>query len=146
MLDDSRAYLNACQAKLGKEYGLSGRQRFGWDPEAGRLEFYEDDVVVLVATTQLIGSISHPDRTWLWGWANPQFTPAASEMIKTVTDFGHAHQFAQLTEGEWEADEADGWDMAAVCAYMTKSMGIYVIPYDTGAGFALITDIQRVPD
>lgn len=47
----------------------------------------------------LLGSFSHLDNTWLWGWANPGFGPDAPAVAPTVPirDFGVKHGIAELT-------------------------------------------------
>jgi uncharacterized protein DUF6882 len=47
----------------------------------------------------LLGSFSHLDNTWLWGWANPGFGPDAPAVAPTVPirDFGAEHGIGELT-------------------------------------------------
>ena len=47
----------------------------------------------------LLGSFSHLDNTWLWGWANPGFGPDAPGVVATrpIRDFGDRHGITEFT-------------------------------------------------
>lgn len=47
----------------------------------------------------LLGSLSHLDGTWLWGWANPGFGPDFPAVAGTlpIRGFGEQHQIEEFT-------------------------------------------------
>ncbi|WUJ69995.1 hypothetical protein OG809_33470 [Kribbella soli] len=49
----------------------------------------------------LLGSFSHQDSTWLWGWANPGFGPDAPAVAPTdaIRQFGGRHGIDEFTTG-----------------------------------------------
>lgn len=146
LLDESDAYLQACQKELVRAYGLDTRDRYEWEPEPGTLMFFTDEKLVVRASTQFVGSVSTTSDTWLWGWSNPDFTLASYKALLVVAEYGVTHAISWITEDMWEAYDADGWDMAAVSNYLIKARGVYRIPSDTGSSFHVIMDIGLVPE
>jgi hypothetical protein len=57
--------------------------------------------------------------------------------------YGEKHQYEKLTKPGWTADEADGWDMAAVTANILQSKGVYKAPDSSGNGFTFLV-IQEI--
>jgi hypothetical protein len=47
-----------------------------------------------------------------------------------VKEFGTQKQFEKLINPKWAADEADGWEMTAISAYILKAQGAYRAPVD----------------
>jgi hypothetical protein len=63
----------------------------------------------------LLGSFSHLDNTWLWGWANPGFGPDAPAVAATLAtrDFGEKHRIAEFTT---ESPDLSGFPQPAQAA------------------------------
>ncbi|MEU4191575.1 DUF6882 domain-containing protein [Kribbella sp. NPDC026611] len=53
----------------------------------------------VLSGVSLLGSLSHLDNTWLWGWANPGFGPDFPAVAATlpIRDFGNQHGITEFT-------------------------------------------------
>lgn len=144
LIRNSRAYLDETQTKLETDFHLSQHERWEIDQDKGELLFLSGGAPAVVAKFQFVGSYSSTDHTWLWGWGNKSVLPALSTKIRVVKEYGEKRHFAKLRERKWDAEEADGWDMAAIANYLLKAKGVYRPPYSKGVSFVVITDIQQV--
>lgn len=147
LLASSHEYLQVQQQKLEDEYSLSTYERWNVDQETGELVFSNKGATGVIAKIQFVGSVSKTSQTWLWGWANESVLPGLTERIEVVRTYGEQHHFEALTERKWTAEEADGWDMAAITNYLIKGKGVYRAPAPSGQlfSFLVITDIRRAP-
>jgi hypothetical protein len=123
-------YLTACQAQLKAEFRLGAYERFEVVDGGRALEFCSGGVAYVRAEVQFVGSVSRTSGTWLWGWANSDVEPTVVEDMRDVRLYGAAHEVWQLTTPKWEADEVDGWEMAAIAAYILRARGAYRAPYE----------------
>jgi len=135
-------YLEAQQKKMVADFALSKHEEWNMDGDKGELVFSSKGVTAVVATFQEIGTVSKISNTWLWSWANSSVPPQVTVAAQQVRRHGQKHGFSKLVDRKWDADEADGWEMAAVAAYLLKAKGAYRAPYDNGAAFVIITDIR----
>ena len=145
LLEESYRYLEARQAEIERDFDISKHQRWDYDQETGQLVFSNDGVPAVIADVQSVGSYSTMSGTWLWAWSNSSILPQQYEKLKTVYRFGEENGFAKLTRAKWEAEEVDGWEMAAITTYLLKARGVYRPPFSKGFSFLVITDIRRVP-
>lgn len=146
LVETSYAYLEARQDELMRDFDLAGHQRWDLDQETGALVFSNDGVPAVAAAFQFVGSFSTKSGTWLWSWANPSIEPGLHEGLQAVVAYGEANGFSKLTKAKWAAEEVDGWEMAAITAYLLKAKGVYRPPFSNGVSFVVITDIRRVSE
>ena len=134
--------LSVKQEDLKREYSLTRHKRWDWDQERAELVFSNDGIPAVVATIEFVGSVSTKSNTWLWSWANPSTEESVRSRIVAVYEFGEAHGYPKLTVPKWSAEEADGWDMAAVAAHVLNAAGVYRTPGETGFTFLLLTAVR----
>jgi hypothetical protein len=139
---DCHEELKVKQEALTREYALARHKRWDWDQERAELVFSSDGIPAVIAAIEFVGSVSTRSNTWLWSWANPSTLESVRSRIVTVYDFGEARDFPNLTVAKWPAEEADGWDMAAVAAHVLNAAGVYRTPGDTGFTFILLTELR----
>jgi hypothetical protein len=144
LVDASVEYLEAQQKKMVAEYDLSKHEEWNMDSDSGELVFSTKGAPAVVAKFQEIGTVSKVSNTWLWSWANSSVPAGVTVAARTVRQHGQKNGFRKLTERKWDAGEADGWEMAAVSAYLLKAKGAYRAPYDNGAAFLIVTEIRWV--
>ena len=96
------------------------------------------------ASIQFIGSFSPASRTWLWAWANFSVDAKNRELVTKVRDLGEERDFPRLTTAKWNANEHDGWHMAAIAAVVMGAQGIYRAPSDTGPTFLAIMAAEKL--
>ena len=143
LLYSSRAYLESTQAQLQSEYHLNEHGRWDIDQRTGQIVFSDDGVPAVVADIQFVGSYSTTAKTWLWAWASPSVLPALVEKMRSVREYGQQHQFESMVDPKWEAEEADGWDMAAIANYLLKAQGVYRPPSGNVIAFVVLTNIRK---
>jgi hypothetical protein len=143
LVQTSYAYLDTQQGQLESDFDLKHQERWDIDSEKGELVFSSNGVPTVVAKFQLAGSFSNESQTWMWSWANEGIGPALSERVNSVRAFGAKYDFVKLTNGHWDAQEADGWEQAAITSYLLKAKGIYSPRLANGMVFFVITDIRK---
>jgi len=139
---DAVAYLRERQDQLYSRYNLGGYPHYDWNQDTGQLTFSDDGRTRVVADIQFVGSISTRSDTWLWSWANQSILESAKQRVRTVRAYGDAHRYLKLASACWTAEEADGWEMTAITAYLIGAAGAYRSPDDRGFSFLAITDVD----
>jgi hypothetical protein len=142
LLREAVTYLQARQDQLYAQYSIGSYPRYDWNPETGQLIFSENGRPRVVADIQFIGSISTRSSTWLWSWANRSILETVKRRIRDVRAYGEERRYLKLASACWAAEEADGWEMTAVAAYLLKAPGAYRSPGPRGFSFLVMTDVQ----
>jgi hypothetical protein len=141
MMDEAVSYLHARQDAMRSEFDLGSFKKYDWHQDSGQLIFTRDDRTQLVTDFQFVGGVSSRSHTWLWSWANHSILEPVKQQIRRVRTLGEEQRFLKLACARWPADEGDGWDMAAVAAYLLQAKGAYRSPSDYGSSFLVITKI-----
>jgi len=121
-------YLNQQQDTCNSIYKINDYERWFYDQFTGELTFSDSGIKKVIIDYEEVGSISFKSNTWLWAWANPNLEEKVKSEIVKVRDYGIRRNFEKLTNGKWNADEYDGWEMTAIAAYLMKAKGAYRIP------------------
>ena len=130
--------------QLETTFKIGSYQRWNYDQETCEFIFSDDGLPKVIAKFQVVGSFSTETKTWLWSWANESILETACDQIQRVREFGVSHDIGKLAEARWDADEADGWEMAAIAAELLGARGAYRCPSKIGFLFLVYTDIQFV--
>ena len=141
LANDAVAYLQHRQDQLYSRYNLGGYQRYDWNQETGQFIFSDNGQARVVADIQFVGSVSSRSNTWLWSWANKSIFESVKQRVREVRAYGDDHRYLKLACACWPAEEADGWEMAAITAYLTGAAGAYRSPGDQGFSFLVMTDV-----
>lgn len=98
-----------------------------WDADlaAGTICFTNDRGWKIVAPVQVVGTLNTADGTWLWGWDHPSVPEPLRADASLVRDFGAQHGLEAFTTRHIPASEDDGWQFAALAAYLAKAQGAY---------------------
>lgn len=136
--------LQVKQERLEREYSLGRYKRWDWDQRRAELVFSNDGVPAVVATTELVGSVSMQSGTWLWSWANSSTLESVRSRIEAVYDVGESKDFPYLTVPQWPAETVDGWEMAAVAAHVLDADGVYRAPNGHGFAFLALSQVRKV--
>jgi hypothetical protein len=94
----------------------------------------------MVATIRIVGSISRRSGTWLWSWANESIVPEAQVGVHLLQTFGEQHGFERLATASFDAEEADGWELASIACLLLGGDGVYRIPSETSFAFVVLSD------
>ena len=141
LVAESMTYLQERQDALYADYSLGSWQRYHWDQETAQLTFSADGQIRVVADIQFVGSVSRVSNTWLWSWANPSFLAAVRQDVRRVRRYGEGQRYLKLVSACWPAEERDGWEMAAVAAFLLRAQGVYRSPGDQGFTFMVMTRV-----
>lgn len=136
--------LSEKQNSLTDEFQINEHKRWDWDQETAKLIFSNDGVPAVFADIAFAGTVSTISNTWLWGWANFHLLENVRTPLIAVREYGEQHGYPRLTVPKWPADQADGWHMAAIAAYVMNARGVYRTPSDTGYTFLILREVRRV--
>jgi hypothetical protein len=129
-----------------KEFQLAGYHRFDWDQWRGELVFSSGGTPKVLATIQVVGSLSTKGGAWLWAWANPGMLDAVKRASVKTREFGTERGLLRLIQPKWPAKESDAWEMTAVTAKLADAKGAFKSPSPDGFTFMIFTDIRAVSD
>jgi hypothetical protein len=121
--------------------------RADWSADLAARTYTSGGATVRVA---LLGSYAVQERTWLWGWANPQFGPdhPAVAPVLSVREMGERLSVPELTTPEvdlsgYEGPAAHGGELIAVVAAGLLGGGGYIgAGYDGGSAYLHVDDPQ----
>ena len=130
--------------KYSEEYKIGDYEHWAYDLETASLTFSNNNVPHVVAEIQAAGSVANNSKSWLWGWANNSLPEHVTDSLVDVKAFGERHNILKLTESYWEAEEEDGWEMAAVANRIIGGKGVYRCPDEKGFLFLILTQIRFV--
>lgn len=142
LLDRCRAELRAKQDRLKAQYLLGEHKRWDWDQERAEIVFSNDGVPAVIAQVEFVGTVARTSETWLWSWANPHLLQGVRGRMTEVRTFGEKHDYPHLIVPKWAAEEADGWDMAAIAAHVLGAQGVYRTPSESGFVFMTIRGMR----
>src|SRR4051812_16580598 len=113
-----------------------------WNTDLATGTYTKGDVTLHVA---LIGSFAENDRSWLWGWANPQFDPAHPGVLNPQA-MGSRLGIPEMTSREldlswYEGPARNGGELLAMVATgMLGLTGTIPGPYDGGVAYFAVRD------
>lgn len=94
-------------------------------------------------SAQILGTESHYDQSWLWGWANEAsgIPPNLLQAGNKLKSYGQKHQIDALMHAEFYLDEFhNGHFIGMMSSGLFKANAYYTIPYEGGALYVLIKD------
>jgi hypothetical protein len=142
LIERSVLYLDDQQDRLRSRYRLNDHARYDWNQDSGQLVFSNSGVPAVVADIQFVGSVSTRSHTWMWSWANESYLEAVRSQVRQVRAYGDEHRLLKLACAYWSAQEEDGWQMAAVTAFLLQAKGAYRSPSEHGFTFMIMTDVR----
>ncbi len=152
-LEDSEAYeatlgecmdrLQSAQSSLIEEYRLSDWERWDWEMEPPELVFSHEGKRRVTARVAFVGTYSSRTGTWMWAWGNESLPEAVRNALLPVKRAADETGFRKLAQGYWQADEYDGWHMAAYAWRVLGGLGVYRTPKDSGHIYMVIRDASR---
>lgn len=128
LVNQSTAYVRACNERAVRRYGLGGYERYEFDLRRGEIWWSNNQGPKVRAQVTLAGTTSDETETWLWAWANPYFRDLNIGPIGQVRDYGEEEGIEKLTIAKWPAEHVDGWEMASVAARLLEEQGVYHAP------------------
>jgi Family of unknown function (DUF6882) len=92
----ARERASARQASMAERFGLAGDARYHWSMDEARITWSRGGTAFLSGQITMIGSVSVPQQTWLWSWANPSLPALVLGKVDQVRRYGEANDFPVL--------------------------------------------------
>ena len=140
-VEDAKDYHSERSAELRENFDIHKHEAYEWSMDDATLVFLNDGYETVIAKIQLVGTISVDDESWLWAWADESVPDRMVKKMNKVRRYGESHDFEALYLEEWEGDKEDGWEMAAIVAYLLDAEGVYCHSSADEHVFMVITDI-----
>lgn len=142
-LEDSYQYLILQQEICEELYHLSSYEYWHFSEDSDELSFSEGDFPALKTNCQAVGEWNSRTGIWKWSWSSPDLADALKTQMKNVRLLGISNGLDCLTMENWEATEADCWQMTAIAAKTIEASGAYRIPIsDDRYLFTLLTKLE----
>lgn len=133
-------HAQAVQELSMSRWGWEGSASWQFDSNASTLAFQVGKGKIAVADVRLVGSYSTRSNTFQWSWETFDTDAPEATEVERLRAFGEARGIKKLTTPSWKCDEQEGWEMAALAAYLLGSEGIYRAPFDHLRWFMLLSN------
>lgn len=144
LISNSFQYLQEKQADFLSEFEIESYERWDWKQDEGRLIFSNDDIPLVEADIQFVGTISTVRKTWLWAWANQSLNENIKSESRFLKDEFNDFGYEKLSSARWTATEEDGWEMTAILAKETNAIGAYRTPSEDRYVYMIVTAARKV--
>ncbi|MFJ5831981.1 DUF6882 domain-containing protein [Streptomyces sp. NPDC093089] len=134
------------QALMVERHGLSGDVQYHWSLDDARITWSRGGRVFLTGRLTMIGSVSLPQQTWLWAWANGSLPSAALGGIEQVRRFGEANGFPVLPWPGFEYDPELVAEARMVAASVLDAEGLWADSTDDTQLHFAIHDLKQVTE
>jgi len=126
-LTASNLEFNAKQAALHSEW-LVSQKRYDIDMEKGVLRIQRATSTVEF-DVQLAGSHSRRDKTWEWGWNNPNVPAALSAASAKARKLGEQYSLRYATSGLVPIASAQlPWFLSSLALKAGEGVGVFIAP------------------
>ncbi|WP_406865047.1 DUF6882 domain-containing protein [Streptomyces sp. HUAS MG47] len=134
------------QARMVEDFGLSGDVQYDWSTDDARITWSRAGRVFLTGRLTMIGSVSLPQQTWLWAWANEGLPAAVLGDIARVRAYGEAHGFPVLPWPGFRYDPELVAEARMVAASVLDAEGLWADTVDDVQLHFLVHDLTPVPN
>ncbi len=122
-------------------FGIDGYPRWDYDAPTELLVFSGGPGPDVECQYIAVGTYSTKTGTWMWAWAKESSGDAPALM--KVRDFGVEHGVHELSRAHFDADENDGWTLAAIAGHILGAEAIYRPVADHLLIFMLVMRTER---
>ncbi|SFO46821.1 hypothetical protein SAMN05428949_5277 [Chitinophaga sp. YR627] len=116
--------LKVLQDNLTNEYDLDWYENWFYNHATGLLTFSTGDKELNFRYFD-VGSYSERSKTWKWSWDNTSTPDEIKEKTQLVRSFGERSNFPKLITGQFESNEAESWEFAAIATKLSNGIGVY---------------------
>jgi hypothetical protein len=138
--DEFAEFLATCRTELaGKQESLKQRIVGGsrWQYDMAKLTLLIGEVEFAITP---IGTYSSSYRSWLWAWANDEFSPLAREASARIQALHGTTGFRVFIEPGIAASASDADDFVALAVHALGAQGFYRCPSDGPSLFLAVHD------
>ena len=147
-----RRYLNQAKAEMeAKTNAHENRWQISkttWSIDRDRkiIKFKNQNLDVITAAVQIIGTYDTAEESWIWGWDNPYVSRGMDDHARKMLAFGKEHSIPQLLQRKFKCPEKVCWDFAALACKLCISQGVYRGIKDTNRIFMTFESIKITPN
>ena len=116
--------LKVLQDKFQNDYNLTWYENWFYSQHTGLLTFSTGDKELNFKYFN-VGSFSERSKTWKWSWDNEFTLDSVKEATIQVKEFGQKSNFPKLINGQFNSDEIEAWEFAAIAARVANGIGVY---------------------
>ena len=121
----ARERAGARQASMAKRFGLAGDVQYDWSLDEARITWSRGGTAFLSGRVTMIGSVSVPQQTWLWSWANPSLPVLALGEVDQVRRYGEANDFPVLPWKSFSSHPDLVAEARVVAAWVLDAEGLW---------------------
>lgn len=102
-----------------------------YDSHTRTLRFYNDPASPgVVADVTIVGSFSQRSNTWLWCWANAEYSEPQRARMEPLQVFGEVRGIEKFQSSQWRGEEIDAWEVTQIAADLFQAEAVYRAPMD----------------
>lgn len=122
-----------------RAWSLFGSGQWFYDSLTRTIRFFDDPAAPgVVADATIVGSFSQNSHTWLWAWANAEYTESERISVEPLQTFGYVRGIPKFYKSQWPAEEIDGWEVTQIAADLFQADAVYRAPMDDLFVFMLL--------
>jgi len=140
----SADWLRRRQDAMNDRFDIRHSKTWHYDQDTALFTFTFEDRPTVRADFQSIGSFSTRTSTWLWSWANESVDEHITQDARRVRELGLERHWAPLWLDGWQADEVDGWEMAAIGARLSNAEGCYRAVHDGIQKYDVLRNFRHI--
>lgn len=130
----ARQACDRCQLRQDaamRAWPLFASGRWFYDSLTRTIRFFDDPAAPgVVADVTIVGSFSQRSNTWLWCWANAEYSASERAKVEPLQTFGEVRGIEKFQSGQWPAEEIDGWEVTQIAADLFHADAVYRAPMD----------------
>ena len=134
-------YSTATQTATIEKFDLGNYDRWFIDQETATLSFYKDDVPMVKANIQILGSQSVNDKSWMWSLLNDSIL---DECVDDLEPFWHIVESGCGINNHPEVDEQFIADAVSVSMHTLNAKGYYRAPSANSHTYLILTNVEWV--
>lgn len=146
LTENAVEYATKVQDEMLKTYFDSNADkydRFHLNMEEGTLTFYTNDVPMLQAQIQVVGSHAKNSNTWMWSTLNGSIPAICTDKMNKVKDFLGVVEWGNFDDVT-EVEEGFIGDAVYLSLMVLEGVGFYKAPSANSDVYLVITDINWV--
>ena len=122
------------------QFGLSD-EPYNWDMDSAQITFQKNHGAV-VADITLVGTLSHPEKSFLWAWADGEIPEQVIGQIERIRDFGTQNDLDLLINPCTPAGHPEALELAIIAGRVLDAQGLFVDKCDDLTLYFLLFGIR----
>jgi len=146
LTENAVEYATKVQDEMVKTYFDSNADkydRFHLNMEEGTLTFYTDDVPIVQAQIQVVGSHAKNSNTWMWSTLNVSIPAICTDKMNKVKDFLGVVEWGNFDDVT-PVEEGFIGDAVYLSLMVLEGVGFYKAPSANSDVYLVMTDINWV--